>query len=472
MITHQTLGIRCALAFSILVGAGCSDDSSGDDEVSGDYNGVRAHCDNATGTNFYYQFHIPCPLGNDIEGCYAAIAPEYINICIGPDNIENFTFDEWSLAERTFPAYDTAIRTHCTAMCNNNHMGGVGGSPYPASCSNTGWSDHGTEETWTPNAGYNCKITSAADPLEVDPHAANIDWSEDGIPLSIPLGCSLASDCAALFDADIDQWTRVQEFGGPPGAIDFDTRYADYLGTDAAATVEVDTAAIHHSLVAQAEYSASECGASTCPFYLANFEASNSDEAGPISISWPLLMSEPTQIENLQIHALSSTMGAWRPSTGQVAFPPGSLILDVRFDVSRSGHHEFSLTNDSVIFGHFNRNGTLALAHSFKVLGGTASFDVQLDASEHPPRAAIALAAQVRCNDPQGYVLSADDSAAIDPDGDLDYEIWVVDGVAEGNGTTLPLGAHTLDLVVVDDRGARDAAGKQPVEVILGPACL
>jgi hypothetical protein len=301
------------------------------------------------------------------------------------------------------------------------------------------------------------------------------------------LACSLADDCAELFDADIHAWTQIHEFGGPLGAIAFDTRRADHLGSGAGTTLGVDMEAgsgapydDHHALDVQAEYSASMCGAATCPFYLANFVASNPSDSWDIWISWPFVVSELKQIHNVRIHALRSSMGAWRPSTGRVAFLPGAIVLDASFDMSSDcvgcsglgdGHHEFSLINDSVVFGSFN-DGALSLAHSFDVPGGTVMLDVQLEAYEHPPVAAIGFGSVIHCNDPSGYVLSVDDSAARDPDGDIDYEIWVVDGVAEGNGTIIPLGSHTLNLIAVDDRGAHDAAGERLVEVLPGPACL
>jgi hypothetical protein len=234
------------------------------------------------------------------------------------------------------------------------------------------------------------------------------------------------------------------------------------------------------ALAGYAEYSASDCGESTCPFYLASFSASNHVDAWTVVVTLPGAFSEEKHIENVQIDALQSVLGAWRPSTGQVAFLPGSLVFGTSFDVSSDctdctglgdGNYELVLSNHEVVFGRFFAGG-FVLEQTFPVVSGEATLEVDLKVEEGPPHASIALSVREECNDARGYVLGSEDSDSVDPDDDIESEMWIVEGVAVPNGTALEPGTYELALGVVDSRGAWDFADEQEVEVIHGRACI
>jgi hypothetical protein len=237
-------------------------------------------------------------------------------------------------------------------------------------------------------------------------------------------------------------------------------------------------------LEGHAEYSPSYCASSTCPFYLAEFEAANGTDEWKIYLNVPSVVSEHKEISNVQIEMLQSALVAWRPSTGQVAFPSGSLVFQVDFELSSDtcvdacshfgdGTYSTRLVNPDVVFGTFDPNdGSFALDYNFPIIGGDASLSVELTVDGHPPDAAIKLDAESPCNHADGYELTVDADDSTDADFDLDYTVWYVDGVVRPSGYVIPLGKHTIGLLVVDERDAYDFAGTQVFEVIQGPVCL
>jgi hypothetical protein len=186
----------------------------------------------------------------------------------------------------------------------------------------------------------------------------------------------------------------------------------------------------------------------------------------------------------VQIEMLQSALAAWRPSTGQVAFPSGSLALQVDFELSSDtctdacshlgdGLYSRRLVNPEAVFGTFDPiDGSLTLDYQFPIIGGEASLAVELSADGHPPEATINLGSESLCNHAEGYELTSDDDKSTDADSDLDYTVWYVDGVVRSRGYVIPLGVHSIDLLAVDARGAYDFAGTRTVEVIHGPDCL
>lgn len=367
-----------------------------------------------------------------------------------------------------------------------DEMGGWTENTY-GECSAAGWTTHSVAVNWTPEAGYNCQTMYADQGTVDDPYADTINWGTS-TPLTLPLSCSLLDDCHAEFDGDISPWTQAWEYGGEFGPIAPMERGADYYATTSATTLlSLDMAGGSGSgyddaetLSGYAEYSTSDCGEATCPFYLASLSAENDTDTWTVWVTLTGLFSEEKHIENLQIDLMHSTLGAWRPSTGQVAFLPGTLVFGISFDVSSdcmtcSGlgddHHDLVLRNHEVVFGEFDAGG-FSLEQAFPVVGGEATLELALNPEEGPPTASMDLSAEVECNDPKGYVLGSGDSDSTDPDNDIESEMWIVDGVGVPIGTSLVVGVHDIALGVVDTRGAWDFTDAQEIEVTRGPACL
>ncbi|MFV8750665.1 hypothetical protein ACNOYE_08935 [Nannocystaceae bacterium ST9] len=464
---------------------GCNNLGQGNDEIGPEKDGVYVYCQ-GDGQQ-YAQWY-----GN---WAVSAITEPGLETCIGIPNVSGaddaqFTFEEWDSLTNTFPAYHEQIASMCETKCwkLNENLGDGTENPLGV-CGAAGFTEHVAGLAWDPGDGYNCYTEWADEGTITDPYASTIDWGGGGSPLSLPLACSLLDECYMEFDGNIGIWTQAWEYGGEFGPIAPMERGADYYATALTTTVlsldmDAGTGAGYDDtelLEGYAEYSASACGESTCPFYLASFSASNDTDVWDVWVNLSGVFSEPKHIENVQIDALQSSLGAWRPSTGQVAFLPGTLSFGVSFDVSSDcgssctglgdDHYDLVLRNDQVVFGEFSAGG-FVLEQAFSVVGGNATLEMDLGVEEGPPSAAMGLSAQVECNDARGYVLSASDSASTDPDNDIEFEMWIVDGAAVPNTTTLEVGMYNVALGVVDERGAWDFTDEQEIEVISGSACI
>jgi hypothetical protein len=460
-------------------------------ETGEPFDGVYITCLNNNYSNSWWDFG---PDGIPVK-LFGAYPERPLNTCIGPTNM-GMDFDlvaDWDQAAYGYPAFDAEIRELCTERCSSAHQ--IATSKKKV-CEDDLWSGHGVIEAYYNPAqnGGNCDVSEVSPNIIGDPNASDVDWNEGvGSPLSLPLHCSLLDDCADEFDADIDEWALAFASGGVFDFIAPDTRGASFhsvtgdIGTSIALDMNAGIGAGHddeNPLEGHAEYSPSNCGDSTCPFYLAEFEASNGTDEWAIYLDVFPVVSEHKEISNVQIEMLQSTLAVWRPVTGQVAFPAGSLVFQVDFELSSNtctdacshfgdGTYSRRLINPDVVFGTFDPLvGSLVLDYSFSIIGGEAFLSVELTADGHPPEAAMNLGAELRCNHADGYELTASEDDSTDADSDLDYTVWYVDGVVRSSGYVIPLGNHMIDLLAVDDRGAHDFAGSQAVEDMHGPACL
>jgi hypothetical protein len=302
--------------------------------------GVYINCLNENNLNYWWVF----AAGPTIQQKFGGPG-EYLNGCIGPANMgAGFNLvDDWDEQAYGYPSFGAEIRALCSERCMLAHKVQTGQT---AVCEDANWSGHAViAPAYDPAVnGSNCKVSEVNPFIIDDPDASEIDWNEGtGIPLSLPLNCSLLSDCSDEFDADIDEWTLAFNAGGASGPIDPDTREASYhsvtaiTGTSIALDMNSGDGSGYddeNPLDGHAEYSPSYCGSSTCPFYLAAFEAGNTTDEWTIHLDVPRVVSEHKEISNVQIDLLQSTLAVWRPSTGRVAFPPGSLVFQLDFELS------------------------------------------------------------------------------------------------------------------------------------------
>jgi hypothetical protein len=478
-----------------LLSAACFDDfqttGDSDDGTGGDTDGVYINCLNENYLNSWWTIG---PDGVPMK-LFGAHPERPLNACIGPANM-GADFDlvaDWDQGAYGYPVFDAEIRELCTERCSHAHKNETGETKV---CEDENWSGHAVRELFYDPAvkGATCEVAVVSPHVIGDPYASDIDWNEGvGNPLSLSLHCSLLDDCADEFDADIDEWALAFASGGVFDFIAPDTRGASFhsvtgdIGTSIALDMSSGGGAGYddeNPLEGHAEYSPSNCGYSTCPFYLAEFEASNGTDDWTIYLDVFSVVSEHKEISNVQIDLLQSTLAVWRPITGRVAFPAGSLVFQVDFELSSDtcteacshfgdGTWSRRLVNPDVVFGTFDPlDGSLALNYGFPIIGGEASLTVELTADGHPPEANIDLGAERHCNHANGYELTASEDDSTDTDSDLDYTVWYVDGVVRSSGYVIPLGNHTIDLLAVDERGAYDFAGSQALEVMPGPACL
>ncbi|GEM_PF-3747736 len=423
-----------------------------------------------------------------------------IGVCASAANIgpDFDIFDDWYCSSETgtggaectpYSNWDTEVRSLCSDACvTASQHDELIVSAY--NCEDTNWTGFSTG-LWTPDSpsGSNC-LTVVPDAIIGDDDASEINWNlGSGSPIYFALSCSLTGDCDEEFDGDTVAWGLGSKFGGAAGVFAANTRQADFHSSTTNTTLTLDmdsgTGAGYddtRSLNGYAEYSASECGDDICPFYLAAFKAGNMEDDWNIWLNLSPIMDEPKVVKDVQIEALTSTYAVWRPSTGDVAFFPGTLAIRIGFTVESNcvtcsgygdGDWEFSpVVNDAVVYGHYDlADDSFELLYDFPVPNGAAAVDSNFAVDGGPPVASLNLGGSVRCDTVSGYSLSSDDLASTDPDNDIEGHLWIVDGVPRSHGHVLPVGDHVVEVLAIDSRGARDYDGPHNFEVLSGPAC-
>jgi hypothetical protein len=208
------------------------------------------------------------------------------------------------------------------------------------------------------------------------------------------------------------------------------------------------------------EYTAHACGGSTCPFYLGNLTVTNGSDV------WDLYSdaeSDDVDIENIKIRLRRPVLGIWRPSTNEVYLGDEMLDLVVEFDVTVGGGPPTSMTvyatNNGTVFGELDNDAVEFLDLTITDGDWDATLDLDFDSVDgKPPTASITLASTVTL--PTGVTtlpLSNITETSSDPDNDLEYKLWIIDGTQVGPDYEMGLGSHTVRLEVRDERYALDS---------------
>ena len=376
-----------------------------------------------------------------------------------------------------YPTVDAALRAECTAQCENKPS--PSGVPY--NCQDADWVAARTYNGWDPSDGYNCM--GAADLNVDDPDGSGIDWSvAGGLSTQQPLECDLDEDCSDWFIPNTRSFVLTP---GEATLIEPETRGAQFLGVEGnGSELQIDMPGVGvgvddtENLYGQAEYSAVDCGHDVCPFYLANLSAFNTTDSWDIDIAISSSSSLPKSISNVQIDLLQSTLGVHNLALGKVAFAPGALRLQVQLTVDScsncgsfgNGTHVAVVENQDVVFADYD-DGDLDIRHSFPLQLGSATLEITVEAVERPPVAAHDISSTEVCNDPDGLRLRPSRSLSTDPDDDIVFERWLVDGAPCGSECVVPLGAHEVVLEATDSRGAIDQSEGHWVLVGPGSAC-
>lgn len=388
----------------------------------------------------------------------------------GDNNVD--PLEDWNSGE--YPTIDSEIREWCSARCVFDDYPIGGPSPQ---CQDANWSGHQTLASWSPSNSYNCEVPEE---LNVDdPDGSEIPWELVGGSSSpMPLDCDLNGDCVEYF------YSNIASFILTPGSgnfIDPETRTAHYLaveGTGSQLAIDMpgsgsgvdDTEA----LFGQAEYTASDCGEDVCPFFLANLSAFNTTDTWSIEV----LTVEGTKKKgfiDLQIDLLQSTLGVQNMSLETVAFAPGSLRMLVQFTVRGTGigagDHAYVVENADYLFADYD-DGSLSLEHEFDIqlTGGTATLTVDLVPDEHPPVADHDLGSSEPCDWITGILIDGR-STSTDPDNDIVFEMWWIDGATCINNCWVGFGTHDVSIEAHDARGAVHRTAEHEVTVTNGPNC-
>jgi hypothetical protein len=209
------------------------------------------------------------------------------------------------------------------------------------------------------------------------------------------------------------------------------------------------------------EHTALDCGDSTCPFYLGHMTLTNTTD------TWDLYSdaeSDDLDVENIEIRLRRPVLGLWRPATGEVYLGDEMLDFRIDFELTIGDGSPMTLTkyatNDGQIFGEVGPDDTVeftGLSVSDGDLSAVANIDYD-SVDGRPPVASITLAADYALpNDASGLQLSEITNHSSDPDDDLSYQLWIVDGVQVAPTHQMGLGSHTLRLEVRDSRYAFDS---------------
>lgn len=219
---------------------------------------------------------------------------------------------------------------------------------------------------------------------------------------------------------------------------------------------------------ATASYDFGDCGSDLCAFYLADLAFAASD-----TLSVDVTLSSVTKtknIEDFEGRLLYPTFGTYDPSTDDVEFPPDTLIMSLRYEItgsefdSENGTYHVIARNDQAVTGTANDSTHLVslddLSWEIDVpnVAPVAELSFSSISLVGRPPVVSATVSSVDCIAPnQGRVEF--DSTSTDPDNDLSAEMWRIDGVLEHIGSNdfrldFENGTHTYTLRAIDSRGA------------------
>lgn len=451
--------------------------------------GIYIECD-SNGDNLYYIW-----INNSID-CEALYGSGVTN-CYYPENAENiahcYESEEWLAAgedtgeaeenegihRNEWPIHEpslTYIKDHCTERCSYFHNP-LSGEVYD--CEDNDWVIFGKEgnshveadQLQDPGALTCWPWYAEANKSHIDPGDTFIitsgspQWPSDNAYLVS--ACSDFETCGNLFDENVMGHLVKRNMDE---IVDNESE-ADYLLTSAVGSSSSLTFKIHNPppintsqesnwVGGRMEYTALDCGSSTCPFYLGNLTLTNTTD------TWDLYSdaeSDDVDIENVVVRLRRPVLGLWRPSTGEIFIGDKMLDLRVDLDITIGGGSPTSVTqhgtNAGEIFGEVSALYTIEFTN-LVITAGDMEAEADLDYNTvdgEPPVASLTLGPVYDL--PSGIStlqLSNIPNGSADPDSDLDYELWIVDGNQVASTHQMGVGGHTVRLEVRDSRYAYD----------------
>lgn len=176
-------------------------------------------------------------------------------------------------------------------------------------------------------------------------------------------------------------------------------------------------------------------------------------------------------VTNLHARLRGPTLGVWRPATGEVYFDDQMLDLRVDFDLAVADEPAAVVTkyvtNDGGLFGIRHGNHAIELINlSVRDEDLEAYATLNYDSVDgSPPVARFTLPPTVVLGPRDaGLLVASIPENSTDPDDDLDWKLWLIDGQQVAPGYVIPAGLHTLRLEVRDSRFAFDEQ-EQPVTI-------
>jgi hypothetical protein len=466
-----------------------------------DPTGIIAEC-NSNGTNYYYKWvppsHIECP-DEMVGGCHLPVPAEHVAHC--------YEKDEWLAAgdtgemevtegidRYTWPRHTPSldyIKDKCTQKCKLAHK-----APAVPKQGQTQEEEQDTnyvceDENWIINGlGKVGLFTAYVDALEledpgelnctpwygksnkshIDPAITTIipggspQWPSDGVVLVS--ACGDFETCGNLFDEPVLSHLvrlNMDELADNESEAEFLVTSSGMSSSSLLLKIDNPNEPSQASnwVGGRIETTALDCGDSTCPFYLGNLTLTNGTD------TWDLYSEAESNhmvVENIEIRLRRPVLGLWRPGTGEVYLGDQMLDFRIDFDLTIGDGSPTTLTkyatNDGHIFGEVGPDDTVEFTGlSISDADLTAVADLDYDSVDgEPPVASITLGGDyVLPEDASGLQLSDIPNHSSDPDDDLSYQLWIVDGVQVASTHQMGVGSHTLRLEVRDSRYAFDS---------------
>jgi hypothetical protein len=416
--------------------------------------------------------------GPCVADCYEPVPTSPIFKCYGKD--EWLTMDtggdETGEAEGIDPAgwpthepSQAYIRNYCSEQCDR--MGAA-----PRNCDDHNWIIYGYDGV---NLIFSKIIATALeDPGTLNCHVDlgkwkrspaesnvvqddNVFWPSDSA--IIDLRCSTVQSCAELFDENVLGHLTQSSFA-PPGNDEAEADYLVTAGLSSSLMLRIanpdNPSQGSNPVEGRVEYTALDCGQPTCPFYLGNLTVTNTSD------TWDLhseALDDDIEVTNLDARLRGPTLGVWRPETGEIYFDDQMLELRVDYDLVIAGEPASTITtyvtNDDGLFGILHGNAAIELMNLSvrdEDLESLATLDYDsVDGS--PPVASFTLPPIVVLGPfDAGLVVSSILEKSGDPDDDLDWKLWLIDGQQVAPSYVIPAGLHTIRLEVRDSRSAFD----------------
>ena len=216
-----------------------------------------------------------------------------------------------------------------------------------------------------------------------------------------------------------------------------------------------------------------DCGETTCPFYLASLSmAARADLDVSVRYNG---MRKTKHVEDLRADLLFPVLGEWNTSTNAVSFAQDRVVYAISFTLSGSefgsenGFYWKALTNSDTVTGTVNPTTKLVEwdNSSFSIAGlpGSVTAEIKFNGNESltgSPPSASGTVGSVSCTSSAGGDVALDGTST-DPDSDLAYEAWRIDGTlvyvgSSSHTESLTNGSYEYELRAVDSRGAFDQA--------------
>lgn len=284
-------------------------------------------------------YNMACWNGNEVNWSgqldKSHYIPDFVHACAKYEMTE----DTPTTGNGDVDNWEASVRAACTRHCKKISF----------------WENYHCEDAgWTkiePAAGVWQKCASEAD-LDIDLIETVLGSGAAKSVLDLP--CELAFTCEDYLDVSerMGLWTG----SSATVRLSADTLVQTVANGASSVGLGPDTTAMAGS----AAFTATSCGAGACPFYLAQFDLTQ-------TMSWDVtvapLPGEPAKLTKrvtaLQLGLKQPALGVWLPGSGDVIFPPDSLLLRAQAtlagptnDYGENGSHDLLYSNPSYVFGH------------------------------------------------------------------------------------------------------------------------